>query len=94
VTESGELSQAKLSEIRYVSSDPSLFLVVHPGPGAAGAVIEGVKPGKAFLTEFAVATEPDGSTEKVQIQWEILVTPAILLGTKAASLDLKFSPAK
>ena len=89
VTVSGEPSNAALSDIRYVSSDPTVFLATPDGPGA---VIEGVHVGKAFLTEFAVATEPDGSQGKILIQWEILVTPAVVLNTKAASLDLKFSP--
>jgi len=86
VTEAGEPSKAALSEIRFVSSDPTIFLATASG---TSAVIEGVAPGKAFLTEFALATEPDGTQTKILVQWEITVVPAVVVNTKAARLELK-----
>lgn len=73
----GNPSKATLTGQSYTSSDSTIF-TVSPDPNVpGGAIITGVAPGTATLTETAVATEPDGTTtEKVQGVATIVLTAA------------------
>jgi hypothetical protein len=68
-------SAATLSNQSYTSSDSAVF-TVDPDPSVpGGAIIKGVAPGTATLTETATATEPDGTTtETVQGVATIVIT--------------------
>lgn len=68
-------STAKLSNISYSSSDPSIFTVADDPAVPGGAIITGVAAGTATLTETALATEPDGTTtEQIQGVATIVLT--------------------
>lgn len=58
----GPPSLAKLSNISFISSDPTVFTVAPDSTNPATAVITGVGAGTAILTSEATATEPDGVT--------------------------------
>lgn len=60
-------SKATLSNVSYVSSDPTVFTVADDPATPGGAIITAVAAGSATLTETATATEPDGTTTE-QIQ--------------------------
>ena len=75
VDANGNPSGATLSGQAYTSSDNAIFTVT-PDPGVpGGAIIKGVAPGTATLTETATATEADGTThETVQGVATIIIT--------------------
>jgi hypothetical protein len=58
-------SLAQLSNISYSSSDPTVFTVAADPNTPGGAIIQGVGPGTATLTELATATETSGAVEQI-----------------------------
>ncbi len=84
-------SAAKLSNVVYTSSDPTIFTVAADPNVPNGAVITGVGPGTATLTETATATEPDGTTtEQIQGVATIVLTQLPPPIPPAASLEFTF----
>ena len=88
-------SLATLSVISYSSSDSTVFTVSADPNTTNGAIITGVGPGTATLTETATATEPGGIiTEQIQGTATIVLTSTTPPVGVAASLAFTFGTAK
>ena len=88
-------SLATLSGISYSSSDSTVFTVSADPNTTNGAIITGVGPGTATLTETATATEPGGIiTEQIQGTATIVLTSTTPPVGVAASLTFTFGTAK
>lgn len=84
-------SNASLSNVNYTSSDPTVFTVAADPSTPNGAIITGVGPGTATLTETATATEADGTTtEQIQGVATIVITAVTPPVSPAAALVFTF----
>jgi hypothetical protein len=79
-TAKGNPSQATLTEISFVSGDPTVFTVIPDPAVPTGCIITGVGSGTALqasITANALATEPNGTTTE-QISGSDVVACSLL----------------
>jgi hypothetical protein len=85
----GTASNATLSALAFVSSDPTIFTVALDPATPNGGILSAVAGGTAILTGTATATEPDGTTTE-QITGAVTIAVATVAPAPAAALQFVF----